>query len=124
MKATILTLGLALVLAVSATAQSTPSSTMQTAKGDRHACIMADDAAWTSLGVSKEQLTRVHEIQAACKSNYSTAKDTDTKTASVSKHEGELKAVLTPEQYEKWQKWCAERKTTSSTAPATPAEKK
>ena len=122
MKATIL--GIALLFAVSVSAQSTPSSTMQTAKGDRHACIMADDATWTSLGLSKEQMTRVHEIQAACKSNYSTAKDADSKTASVSKHEGELKAVLTPEQFEKWQKWCADRKTTSSTTPATPAEKK
>ena len=122
MKATIL--GIALLFAVSATAQSTPSSTMQTAKGDRHACIMADDATWASLGLTKEQLTRVHEIQAACKSNYTTAKDADAKTASVSKHEGELKAVLTPEQFDKWQKWCADRKTTSSTTPSTPAEKK
>lgn len=117
-------LGIALLFAVSATAQSTPSSTMQTAKGDRHACIMADDATWASLGVTKEQLSRVHEIQAACKSDYGMAKDTGTKTASVSKHESELKEALTPEQYAKWEKWCAERKTTSSTAPAAPTEKK
>ena len=127
MKTTILTLGFALLCAISANAQSTPSSTAPTkdpAKGDRHACIMAGADTWTTLGLSADQVTKVKEIQASCKADYGMAKEKDAQNTSVAKHEAELKAVLTPEQYTNWTKWCAERKTTSMTEPATMPEKK
>lgn len=110
MKTTILTLGFALFTALGAQAQETMSSPPPAAAGgDKHACVMAGADTWTSLGLNADQIAKVKDIQASCKKDHDANKADMTKSsASVSKHEEQLKAVLTPEQYTKWAQWCAE----------------
>lgn len=116
MKTTILTLGFAL-FTLGAVAQETMSAPPPaTVKGDKHACIMASADTWTSLGLNADQIAKVKDIQASCKKEYDASKADATKaTASVNKHEEQLKAVLTPEQYTKWSQWCAETHGTMGT---------
>ncbi|MFZ1687454.1 MAG: hypothetical protein WAU70_08540 [Flavobacteriales bacterium] len=120
MKANIIALGTALLIAVGASAQSTTvakAATPATAASTHQCLATTDDAAWTSLGVKPDQLTRVHAIQADCKKACGalTAEEKAAKEADVvAKHEADLKAVLTPEQYVNWQKWCATKEGTKA----------
>ena len=68
---------------------------------------MAGDDVWTSIGLSADQKKQVQDVQASCKAGYNTAKP-DEKASSVARHEEKLKSILTPEQYPKWSKWCAQ----------------
>ncbi|MCB0765302.1 MAG: hypothetical protein R2815_05295 [Flavobacteriales bacterium] len=115
MKTTIATLGLLLFTTLGTQAQETMSSPPP-AKADmsKHECIMAGADTWTSLGLSAEQVAKVKDIQATCKKEAEAMKADATRMEGksmdhASKHEAELKAVLTPEQYTKWTKWCEEK---------------
>lgn len=81
-----------------------------------HMCMMdTDAAAWTSLGLSAEQMTTVQAAQTTCKSECAAMKDgasTEDKAmhqAQMERHTATIKATLDKEQYMKWQKWCADR---------------
>jgi len=105
MKTLFIILGIALMGASTATAQTSVKP-----GGGNHDCIMATDAnTLASLGLTADQTKRVEAIQAACKESH-TAKTTDgiEQPAKVD-HEAELKAVLTADQYAKWTSWCKER---------------
>jgi hypothetical protein len=105
MKTIITTLGIALLTTATVTAQegTTPARTAPTGQ---HACIMADTGVWTDLGLDQDQVTKVKDVQAACQKEHDAAKAAGTKYMGASKHEEELKAILTPEQYTKWTQWC------------------
>lgn len=105
MKTLLMTLGLALA-ATTMNAQDTKAAPAKAAQADKHACIMADATTWADLGLSAEQVTKVKNIQATCQKEHDAAKAAGTKYTEASKHEGELKAVLTPDQYTKWSQWC------------------
>lgn len=105
MKTLLMTLGLALA-ATTMNAQDTKAAPAKPAQADKHSCIMADASTWADLGLTAEQVTKVKTIQASCQKEHDAAKAAGTKYAEASKHEGELKAVLTPEQYTKWSQWC------------------
>ncbi|MEO8066874.1 MAG: hypothetical protein ABI599_04195 [Flavobacteriales bacterium] len=113
MKTKHVALGAALLFAVGASAQNSTASSTGTAPATSvtHHCLdQADDAAWTSLGLKPEQVTRVKAIQADHKKACAnmTAEDKAKKEAEMaSMTDTDLKAVLTPEQYTNWQKWCS-----------------
>ncbi len=70
---------------------------------------MAGDDTWTTLGLTAEQVAKVKDVQTACKKDKMAAKDDAMAMASMGKHETELKAILTPDQYTKYTAWCAEQ---------------
>lgn len=105
MKSLFLTLGLA-VITSTMSAQDTKAPPAKPAQADKHTCIMADASTWADLGLTADQVTKVKDIQATCKKEHDAAKAAGTKYTEASKHEGELKAVLTPDQYAKWSQWC------------------
>lgn len=83
-------------------AQPLADNTIAATGGD-HGCLMrTDEAAMKTLGLSADQITKVKDLQAKCKAEGD--KDAKAKDA----HEKELQAVLTPDQYKSWQKWCAD----------------
>ncbi|MEO8589143.1 MAG: hypothetical protein ABI432_07240 [Flavobacteriales bacterium] len=100
------------------TTPATPSSVP--ANHPSHNCMTATDKDWASLGLSAEQATKVKAIQVdhekACAGKMS---DDPTVTKRMDEHEAQVKAVLTPAQYDNWMKWCAAQ----ASAPATPAQK-
>lgn len=117
----------ALLSGVSVSAQTTTSPVPAEMEGQNmsvsadHMCMMdTDAAAWTSLGLSAEQLTKVQAAQTACKSECAAMKDgasTQDKAAhqaQMERHTATIKATLDKEQYMKWQKWC-EGRTVKST---------
>ncbi|MEO8734037.1 MAG: hypothetical protein ABI373_06885 [Flavobacteriales bacterium] len=70
------------------------------------------DKDWASLDLTAEQKTKVKNIKEECMkaSDKMKADNTDTKTSPMmDKYESEVKAVLTPAQYDKWVKWCSTR---------------
>jgi hypothetical protein len=71
----------------------------------KKACDMPDISAVETLGLEKEQLVRVREIQAECERECAAAK---AETGSMNKevmarHEARIQEVLTPEQYTRYQ---------------------
>lgn len=76
---------------------------------------MAGADTWTTLGLSTEQMAKVKEIQAACQKDHEAVGTKS--TGHVGKHEAELKAVLTPEQFTNWSKWCSEQRKATKTKP-------
>jgi len=75
-----------------------------------HNCVTSttnDD--WKNLGLSEEQSAKVKDIQAECmKMEHKMMADRSSSKESpmMMKYEEKVKEVLTPEQYEKWMKWC------------------
>lgn len=115
---------------LSAQAQSTPtestsSSATATAQKPtpqaRKDCLKTTDADWKALGLTAEQMTQVKAIQAEHEKACTSMKKDDTAGAAamVDQHEARIKEVLTPTQYDSWQKQC-----TAMAAPAKPMEKK
>ncbi len=97
-----------------AQAQTTPTKATPAAKPavamahPMHNCMMASDKDWASLKLSAEQTEKVKGIQAECMKECGAMMKTDPKMAKMmDKHEANVKAVLTPEQYENWMKWCS-----------------
>lgn len=78
-----------------------------------HNCLASTtDKDWASLDLTAEQKTKVKNIKEECMkaSDKMKADNTDTKTSPMmDKYESEVKAVLTPAQYDKWVKWCSTR---------------
>jgi hypothetical protein len=78
-------------------------------------CLIAADASvWTAIGLNDEQMERVKAIQGTCRTDCMATKENGAQDAPVSKaivekHEQEVKQVLTPDQWAKWQAWCRER---------------
>ncbi|MBK6541047.1 MAG: hypothetical protein IPG10_07155 [Flavobacteriales bacterium] len=108
MRNTLFALGLA--LAATASAQTPVTTPTKTDHG--HDCVMTtSDAGWANLKLNADQSKRVQEIQAACKQECAVAmKDKGTMDrASMEKHEGEIKAVLTAEQYAQWVAYCKDQ---------------
>lgn len=106
----------ALCCAMAVNAQSTPTTTPADAPQKhlvgKHDCLMATDAEFKSLGVSEDQLSKVKDIQARCSKECAAAmkEKGSLDHAAMDKHEKELQAALTPEQYTKWQHWCSTKK--------------
>jgi Spy/CpxP family protein refolding chaperone len=73
-----------------------------------HNCMTATDKEWTSLKLTPDQTTKVKDIQATCMKECGAMMKTDPKMAQMmDKHEVEVKAVLTADQYDNWMKWCS-----------------
>ena len=91
---------------------SKTTTSVVTTPSAHHDCIMADEAAWTSLGLNTEQIKRVQLIQERCKKDCEAmAKEKGSHDqAAMDKHEKEIQTVLTKEQYAAWQKWCTEQR--------------
>lgn len=103
-------LGAALLIAVGANAQTTTARAIHTENGMHHCISITDEAAWTSLGLKPDQLTRVKAIQAECTKACAamTAEEkAKMEPGTMDKHEEQIKAVLTSEQYTNWRNWCA-----------------
>jgi hypothetical protein len=113
-------IAIALLSGVGAFAQSTPAQekTQQTMSGTtEHQCMMeTDNAAWASLELTKEQMTKVEAAQTTCKSECAKmmndgarAETKATHQAQMDRHMATIKETLTKDQYAKWQTWCAGR---------------
>ena len=109
MKKTIMTLCLAFCATLAMQAQDTKAKSDKPAHDQKHECLMAGDDTWTTLGLTAEQVAKVKDVQTACKKDKMAAKDDAMAMASMGKHETELKAILTPDQYTKYTAWCAEQ---------------
>jgi len=109
MKKTIMTLCLAFCATLAMQAQDTKAKSDKPAHDQKHECLMAGDETWTALGLTAEQVTKVKAVQTSCKKDKMAAKDDATAMASMTKHETELKGILTPDQYTKYNAWCAEQ---------------
>jgi hypothetical protein len=118
MKKTLIAFAVALGCALNANAQSAvvadnvAPAVVTTSEGGTHDCLMkADASTWASLGLNADQTKKANDIVAACKRDCEVEmkeKGTHDHAAMV-KHEAELKAVLTPEQYTKYQAWCKDK---------------
>lgn len=112
-------IAIALLSGVGAFAQSTPAQekTQQTMSGTtEHQCMMeTDNAAWASLELTKEQMTKVQAAQTTCKSEcaamdaHAAPMDKAAHQAKMDRHMTTIKETLTTEQLTKWQNWCAAR---------------
>ncbi|MBP7513124.1 MAG: hypothetical protein KA791_01165 [Flavobacteriales bacterium] len=106
----------ALCCAIATNAQSTPATTPAEAPQKpvvgKHDCLMASDAEYGSLGVSGDQLAKVKDIQDRCSKECAAAmkEKGSLDHAAMDKHEMELQAILTAEQYTKWEQWCSSKK--------------
>lgn len=108
MKKTIMTFCLAMFATLATQAQD---AKMKSESPDVHVadheCIMAGDETWKSLGLTADQMSKVKDVQTACKKDKMESKEDASAMAAMAKHETELKAVLTPDQYTKYTAWCA-----------------
>ena len=93
-------------LAQSGTTQQKPA---QQPGGVTQECIMADKASWETIGLDEAQIAKVVEVQERCKKEHPTDADAKAHPAALAKHEKDIQEILTPEQREKWLKWCAEK---------------
>jgi len=78
-------------------------------------CLMTTtDEAWTSIGLTPQQLEEVRAIQTLCETDRTALQETGERDpelaqAMLEKHRENIRAVLSREQYEKWQQWCDKR---------------
>jgi len=93
------------------TAAYTQGPTAPAANADpREECLMATGADWARLMIDQEQIMRVNAIQNTCLENCTAAKERGGDVKSViDGHIAELRTVLTPDQFQKWSEWCAEK---------------
>ncbi|MBS1583173.1 MAG: hypothetical protein JST66_13325 [Bacteroidetes bacterium] len=73
--------------------------------GTHHCLLMADDNTWSTLGLSADQQKKAKDLQAKCKAEGA-SKTGEAGKMDAGKYEKELQAMLTPEQYDQWKKWC------------------
>lgn len=76
--------------------------------------VETDDRTWSAIGLAEEQLAKVKSMQTACKTDCAVTPESRVTDAEISgavlkRYEEQLHALLTPEQWVKWTKWCAER---------------
>lgn len=76
----------------------------------REECLMATGADWARLMIDQDQIMRVNAIQNTCLQDCTAAKESggDVK-AVMDRHIAELRTVLTPDQFQRWSEWCAEK---------------
>lgn len=84
----------------------------KTAMSGEHDCLVtATDKDWAVLKLSSEQMDKVAQIRTeAMRTAGKTAEATATGSApspEMQRYEAKLKEVLTPAQYEQWNKWCS-----------------
>lgn len=117
------------LMSAAATAQSTlvaenitsPATVEAVAVDGHDDCVSrTTPEAWTSLGLTPEQMGKVRDIQATHKKecaahDASTAAEAKTKLAD--KHEGQIKEVLTSDQYTKWMTWCSQQPAKTEVTP-------
>ncbi|MCB9184543.1 MAG: hypothetical protein H6591_11560 [Flavobacteriales bacterium] len=65
--------------------------------------------AWTSLGLTADQMTKVQEIQTKHKKECAAMTDKKATSDMMDKHSSEIKEVLSTDQYTKWMNWCEQR---------------
>jgi len=104
-----MTLCLAFCATLATQAQDTKAKSDKPAHDQKHECLMAGDETWTTLGLTADQVSKVKVVQTSCKKDKMAAKDDATAMRSMTKHETELKAILTPDQYTNYTAWCAEQ---------------
>jgi len=96
--------------------QKTTMVSSDPAKDPREHCLMATGADWARLGIDQEQILRVNTIQATCMQDCVAARESGQGITSVmDRHIAELRTVLTPDQFESWNKWCNEKISTKAT---------
>jgi len=102
----------ALVAGLAAASAQTPAA--QRADTLASECLLnTDERAWSSLGLTTEQVSQVRAIQTECKTdcvalNKEAARDGAMSPAILAKHQERIQNVLTQEQYGKWLEWCSE----------------
>lgn len=78
-------------------------------------CLLnTTERTWTSLGLAPEQIEEVKAIQTLCETDCTALQETGERDpelaqAMLEKHRENIRAVLTKEQYGKWQQWCDKR---------------
>jgi hypothetical protein len=76
--------------------------------------VETDVQTWQGLGLTDDQLAKVKSMQTACKTDCAVTPETKGTDADISgavlkRYNEQLQALLSPEQYAKWTKWCADR---------------
>lgn len=132
MRTLLLTTAAVLFSAMTATAQSNlvadnvaTSTTNASATGGDDCMVRTTSDAWSSLGLSADQLTKVQDIQATHRKECVAAKKDKSMSdkAGMCKHDAQIKEVLTADQYTKWQAWCAKQPSNTATPQSTPQTK-
>ncbi|MEO7081783.1 MAG: hypothetical protein ABIY71_09660 [Flavobacteriales bacterium] len=86
------------------------SEKMQDANSSKNCLTSTTDKDWSSLGLSKEQTTQVKQVQSDWLAENAKVADVKAGTMAspmMNSYEGKVQAVLSPEQYENWVKWCS-----------------
>ena len=86
------------------------SEKMQDANSSKNCLTSTTDKDWSSLGLSKEQTAQVKQVQSdwlAENAKVADAKAGTMASPMMNSYEGKVQAVLSPEQYENWVKWCS-----------------
>ena len=77
-----------------------------------HACMMMSDSTSKALGLSAEQIVQVKESDARCmkacekRAEGTTSAPGKMDQAAMTTHTGEMKKILTAEQFAKWDAMC------------------
>ena len=89
------------------TAKSTRSAKPVKHADPREKCLMATGADWARLGVDQQQILRVNAIQSTCLQDCVAARESGSDISGVlDRHIADLRTVLGPEQFAKWEEWC------------------
>ncbi len=108
MERTLLVIAMALMCAISISAQNTTPAPV----GVSDECLLATDAeAWAAIGLTTAQVEKVEAIQTDCKTACAAVSETGHSDPAASKgalkkHRDRIRKVLTKEQYAKWLVWC------------------
>lgn len=109
MKNSIIT-ALALILSCVSVQAQEKSTTLSSDTDPREQCLMATGADWARLGIDQEQILSVNSIQSTCMQDCVAAREAGSGITSVmDRHIAELRKVLTPEQFDSWDKWCSDK---------------
>lgn len=112
MKNSIIT-ALAIFLSSVAVQAQEKTTTLSSNTDPREQCLMATGADWARLGIDQEQILSVNAIQSTCMQDCVAARDAGSGiTSVVDRHIAELRKVLTPEQFDSWDRWCSDKLST------------
>ena len=111
MERTFLAIALALMCAISISAQTPPPTPANVSDE----CLLTTDAdVWASIGLTTKQVEQVQGIQTNCKTACAATSETGVKDAAagkatMKKHHRKIRQVLSKEQYIKWAAWCKDK---------------
>lgn len=89
---------------------STTTTTVAATEPGTDDCVArTTPEAWTSLGLSAEQMSKVSAIQGDHKKACAAMADKKATSEMTDKHTAQIKEVLTTDQYTKWMDWCQQR---------------